>query len=170
MKSLSERSQFSANAMPLAAPDLVPAARFVSMIFAGLFLIMLAPGVAVSQSASFAFGQGGFTPPEESQEGVFNECLGSIEGSGASTCDGITHKYGGYGQTYLDQQTEVQSGYAYRPNGSLVRAAATYDRYGFGASAATCTLSRNNGMTNCASGAYGSANGASAKLSLSSTR
>lgn len=170
MKATLEMHQSRASFMPSPTLKTVSSGRLVFQLLIALFFTMLTPGVALTQSASFAFGQGGFAHPENEQDGVFNECLGAIDGHGTSSCGGITQRYGGYGQTYLEQHTEVKSGYGYPQNGSLASAAASYDRYGFGTSAANCTLSRNNGMTNCASGAYGSANGASAKLSLSSTR
>ncbi|MGB1161450.1 MAG: hypothetical protein ACPG40_09570, partial [Alphaproteobacteria bacterium] len=169
-KATLEMHQSRASFMPSPTLKTVSSGRLVFQLLIALFFTMLTPGVALTQSASFAFGQGGFAHPENEQDGVFNECLGAIDGDGTSSCGGITQRYGGYGQTYLEQHTEVKSGYGYPQNGSLASAAASYDRYGFGTSAANCTLSRNNGMTNCASGAYGSANGASAKLSLSSTR
>lgn len=170
MKAILEMHPLPANFVPSPALNLASVARPVFKMAMALCLTLLAPSSAIAQSASFAFGQGGFDLPADGHDGVFNECAGSVEGYGTSACDGVTHKYGGYGHTYVEQQTEVVDGYGYRPNGSLARAAASFDRYGYGASAATCRLSRNHGMTNCASGAYGSVKGATAKLSLSSAR
>ena len=135
-----------------------------------LTMAVLMPGVAVSQSASFAFGQGGFADTAYGSGGIFSECIGSIEGYGSSSCEGQTAQYGGYGQTNIAEQTSTGSGYGYLPQTGAAGAAATYNQYGSGATATTCALSQNFGMTNCASGAYASANGAFAKTSLGSKR
>ncbi len=132
--------------------------------------VVLPAQVAQAQTASFAFGQGGFVPTDYGSDGIFNECAGLIHGYGTSECLSKTYLEGGQGATLTQHQTlNGTAGYALPMQGAA-GAAASFNRYGNGASATTCALSQNNGVTNCTTGAYASAHGAFAKTSFGSAR
>ena len=134
------------------------------------FLAAFSPNIASAQSASFAFGQGGFAETAYGSDGIFIECLGSIDGYGLSSCNAFTQITGNHGDTYVEQNTATGSPYVYQPNASVVGAQASLSQLGDGSTLTNCTLSQNSGMTNCASGAYASNLGAFAKTALMSRR
>jgi len=133
-------------------------------------LAAFSPNIVLAQSASFAFGQGGFAPTAYGSDGIFIECVGSIDGYGLSSCNAFTQISGSYGDTYVEQLTATGSTYVYQPNTSVVGAQASLSQLGDGSTLTNCTLLQNSGMTNCASGAYASNLGAFAKTALMSQR
>ena len=135
-----------------------------------ILMACFATPLAQAQTASFAFGQGGFAPTAYGSDGIFNECAGVIHGYGASECLSETYLEGGQGATLTQHQTlNGTAGYVLPMQGAA-GAAASFNRYGNGASATTCALSQNNSVTNCTTGAYASAHGAFAKTSFGSAR
>ena len=142
-----------------------------SMVTGGISIVigLTVPLSAQAQTGSFAFGQGGFVDTGNGSQGVFNECAGIVHGYGTSDCTGQTYIKGNFGSTLTLGNSSSGTGTYGLPSNNAIGAAATFNRYGNGASATACSLSQNAGATNCASGAYASLAGAFAKTSFGST-
>ena len=125
---------------------------------------------AVTQSASFAFGAGGFVEDTSNEVGLFNECKAQLDANGKAVCDAYTTLVDGQGETVNIAQTMLSSEYGDLQASSNSGAVAAFDLSGFGSTATRCALSQSNGFSHCHSGASASSDGAFAATKLGSMR
>ena len=134
-----------------------------------IFFVGFGPQTALSQTASFAFGHGGFVYTDRGQQGLFSECAAMVEEYGIGVCDGHTHLKGAWSNTLTEAYTKSGTGYG-GTSTSSAGAAATYNLNGFGSTVTHCALSQGGGSSSCGAGAYASPDGAFAATTLTSTR
>ena len=134
-------------------------------------ILFVASGAQISssQSASFAFGQGGFDFNASGEQLINNECQAGIEDFGLAECNGYTNLKGAWSSTQTNASTKTGTELNIFP-GASVGAAAMYNNHGFASTVTHCTIAVVGGTTICGTGAYASPDGAFAATTIGSTR
>ena len=144
---------------------------WISRVFGLSAILFVATGLqtASSQSASFAFGQGGFEFNSNGDQTIYNECQAGIEDYGLAECNGYTNLKGAWSSTQTNASTKTGTDLDIFP-GTSVGAAAMYNNHGFASTVTHCTIAVVGGTTICGTGAYASPDGAFAATTIGSTR